>query len=430
MSSVWSSPTANQAIAPAALQHVGNGFVGGALGENGSYLGLGLIVVLGVITVRCWRLAVVRFAAAMTVVAIIFSFGSRLRIDGHVTSIYLPFDVLAHLPLFDSSIAVRYSLYVFLFAGLLLAVGLDRLHAQGMGRIDPGRLAAWACAAVAAIALAPLVPHWPYPIWDTSVPSFFQSSQSSAAKSIPTGSVVLTYPFPRGPEHNTAMLWQVEDGLRYRLPGGYVITAGPDGKATFGGVPSPTEALLENIYLGKPLSELSPAVLSLVRNALRTWDIETIVVDPRAPNAAVVAPLFCAVLGTRPQSVAHATVWYHVRALVHHDHFTPIAGGTCGALSELSTKVLRPVNGATVSGTVPLDARATDYVTVAKVEFYLTGSSVSHEPIGSGRSTLDGWIALWNTASVANGTYKLRSVAYDSLGRSSQSKSTTVRVSN
>ena len=44
--------------------------------------------------------------------------------------------------------------------------------------------------------------------------------------------------------------------------------------------------------------------------------------------------------------------------------------------------------------------------------------------------TLFGWVALWNTATVANGTYTLQSVAYDASGRSSQSKSITVTVSN
>ena len=67
---------------------------------------------------------------------------------------------------------------------------------------------------------------------------------------------------------------------------------------------------------------------------------------------------------------------------------------------------------------------------VKKVAFYLTGHSHHDTLIGTGGLTLDGWLALWNSTKVANGTYALHCVAYDASGRSTTSKSITVTVSN
>jgi hypothetical protein len=307
-------PTWDQAISPAPLQHVGNQFVGQSLGENGSYLGVTLVLVLVVLVVRFWRIGVVRFAAAMSAVALILSFGSRLNVDGHDTGVRLPFSILTHLPLVDSSVAVRYSLYVFLFAGLLLAVGLDRLHRSTASSRAVRRRSAVLCGLLAVVSLVPLVPHWPYAIWSTAVPTFFRSP---AVDQIPPGSVALTYPFPRGPEHNEAMLWQVQNDLRFRLPGGYVITAGAGGVATFDGGATFTEGLLEDAYTGAPLPSLTDRVAQQVRHDLETWDADTVVVASRGTNPGEAVDLFRAVLGASPKTEAHAKVWFHVIALLH-----------------------------------------------------------------------------------------------------------------
>ena len=76
-----------------------------------------------------------------------------------------------------------------------------------------------------------------------------------------------------------------------------------------------------------------------------------------------------------------------------------------------------PANGATLSGTAVLDATATGYFTVTKVEFYLTGGITTRhaDRYGPGQAPI-GWITRWNTTTVANGTYTLQSVAYDAGG--------------
>ena len=75
-----------------------------------------------------------------------------------------------------------------------------------------------------------------------------------------------------------------------------------------------------------------------------------------------------------------------------------------------STSVLIPSNNATVSGArVILDAGASAGVT--DVQFELTGGSLSDSVIATAVPTYYGWIAEWNSTTVANGSYTLQSVA-------------------
>ena len=114
----------------------------------------------------CWscspsgtaRVPVVRFAAALGVVAWVLSLGERLHVagDGDLR-VPLPFALLAHVPVLQNMAAVRFSLYVVLCAALVLAVGLDRLHAAGSLRRLPTSLVAARLPRPAAAGLALLL---------------------------------------------------------------------------------------------------------------------------------------------------------------------------------------------------------------------------------------------------------------------------------
>jgi hypothetical protein len=95
-----------------------------------------------------------------------------------------------------------------------------------------------------------------------------------------------------------------------------------------------------------------------------------------------------------------------------------------------TTSVLLPSVGASLSGSTYLDATAHDYGTLTKVEFHLTGGSLSHALIGTGTLTEFGWLAGWNTTTVPNGTYALQSEAYDAAGLTAYSTGVTVTVNN
>ena len=107
--------------------------------------------------------------------------------------------------------------------------------------------------------------------------------------------------------------------------------------------------------------------------------------------------------------------------------------------------VVRPQAGATVGGATVLVAEASapadmsnvhlDFG-VAKVEFSLTGGGGRSTGSDGGRvviaaaDTPYGWIARWESRSVANGTYELRAVAFGSNGLSTESAGVGVDVAN
>ena len=94
-----------------------------------------------------------------------------------------------------------------------------------------------------------------------------------------------------------------------------------------------------------------------------------------------------------------------------------------------STAVVIPSNNATVSGTSQiLDAGASSGVT--RVQYEITGGTLTDSVIATATPTFYGWLALWNTTSVANGTYSLKSVAAYSGGVTGTSSGVTVTVAN
>ena len=98
----------------------------------------------------------------------------------------------------------------------------------------------------------------------------------------------------------------------------------------------------------------------------------------------------------------------------------------------LTTRVVRPTGGATVSGSYLLAASTNlDDVPIVKVDFRLSGVGFNAQTVcrGVGGSPL-GWICWWNTSNVSNGRYALQSIAYDAAGQSVQSKSVSISVSN
>ena len=97
----------------------------------------------------------------------------------------------------------------------------------------------------------------------------------------------------------------------------------------------------------------------------------------------------------------------------------------------LHTQVLVPSNGATQKGSAAtLDASAGGTRDVTEVQFILTGGAVSDQVIGTAALTLYGWIAQWNTTTVANGAYTLQSVATETGGTTATSPGITINVSN
>jgi hypothetical protein len=97
----------------------------------------------------------------------------------------------------------------------------------------------------------------------------------------------------------------------------------------------------------------------------------------------------------------------------------------------LNTEVLVPSSGDTLSGqNAVLDATAAGTSPITSIEFVLTGGSLNDQVIGTGALTMWGYIAIWDTTKVANGTYTLQSLATEKGGTTALSPGITVTVQN
>lgn len=100
--------------------------------------------------------------------------------------------------------------------------------------------------------------------------------------------------------------------------------------------------------------------------------------------------------------------------------------------TEPVTSVRAPSNRATVRGTkVALAAGASSYgVAISRVQFLLSGGSLSKTVIGRAVPTLLGYYFIWNSTTVPNGTYSLQSVATNKIGKRTESPAITIKVDN
>ena len=102
---------------------------------------------------------------------------------------------------------------------------------------------------------------------------------------------------------------------------------------------------------------------------------------------------------------------------------TTSSGGGGSDTTAPTVAITTPANGATVSGTIPIAANASDNVGVAGVQFKLNGANLGAEDTASPYSI------GWDTTTVADGSYTVSAVARDAAGNVSQA-AVVVTVAN
>ena len=296
-------PNAFVWLAPAGLVRIADGFAN-STAENGSYLGITLLITLAVGAVVLWRRSdVARTAVIGGIAAFVLSLGGWLVVrhppGAIVSGLPLPERLFARLPLLANTIPVRYSLYVALFAGLLLALVLDRLHATVATRsASAGRspsasavLAGAVPLALALVCLVPLAPDLPLPGFaDPDTPAYFTSPLLGAT---PAGSVSILYPYPSSaaPEGE---LWQAVSGMHFKSPGGYfLVRDGPGHTIGFSpvvsyGADTLTATVLIQLHAGTPPPE-TPQLRTALLAQFRSWNVRSLVAsfesEPRPDGA-------------------------------------------------------------------------------------------------------------------------------------------------
>jgi len=89
-----------------------------------------------------------------------------------------------------------------------------------------------------------------------------------------------------------------------------------------------------------------------------------------------------------------------------------------------TTSITSPANGATVSGTVVVNATASDNVGVTQMQILIDGSVVASNTNSTSLSF------NFNTTTVSNGAHTIVSKAFDAAGNVGTSSTVTVTVSN
>lgn len=311
--------------------------------ENGSYLGIPLVLLTLLLLLGFHRNRWLLMSAVMAISAYALSMGTNLLVansptSSGPTSVPMPLGLLTHLPLVAQMIPDRLSLYATMFVTITVALGLSELirmsvssragqHRQREPRSN--RALQLSAAALIGVVLISLVPRWPYHVVPTAVPAFFTSR---VADQIPSGSVILTYPFPSDP-NDQAMLWDAVGAMRFREVGGYALLRGPGGRPTvwpWALQPPDVQDFLVREQQGDPIpAALSPnsgALEGDVRVFLSRYQVRAVVVSLTGRYAGTqdVIGLFTRALGRPPVLVDGVDLWSGAATTNPTAHVTPL----------------------------------------------------------------------------------------------------------
>jgi hypothetical protein len=346
VSSVWAA-LPHSAVRALQIGAVFGGYVGRPLPAP-TYLGPGVVLVI-VAGLCVWRKdRRLWFFGAFGLISFVLS------IAPHEGSIWVPWNVLANVPVVEDIIAGRFMVITILCAAVVVAIVVDRTyHAVGrMGdhsRLSAGSvtyLATVAGLAVALVAVGPIAEAessaLPLAVQPVVVPRFF----SPTTPNHPGGNaVVLAYPFP-GESAGPVMIWQAIDGMSFAIAGG----GGPEGIVSRAGPEMAGYVALQTDSFSFVWAEATAANDQAVRNALAGWGVTTIVIP--APNSVPLGEhgwgasvlgavgLITGALGRQPAIVDHALVWTDVQSPTPSVVVSGTAFKRCAAMGASSASSL------------------------------------------------------------------------------------------
>jgi hypothetical protein len=357
-------PTSLMRFAPTELLRIGSYLVHGNLQENGTYLGLPLVLITTVLGIAYRRRPVTAVASALAVLSYALSLGSRIFTARHPTGVPGPFTLLARIPVLQDIEPARFSLFTALFIAVVLGTGLDRLRfpapaasavaaptrraadvpiaeaparSTGVppGAAPPGTASALAgrfadraltgrrravlAMVVGLVALIPLVPRWPYPASPAITPPFFTTSD---IQRIPSGSIVVTFPYPAHAS-NEALAWQAEASDRFRMVGGSsFFVPGPGGRSVETYQPQLRPHGIDRAFMaafagpnprGGSRSPLQCTLLRGIRTDIRRYHISTVLIDPSlGHDPALAVRYLTAATRHQPERVGGMLGWFHL----------------------------------------------------------------------------------------------------------------------
>ncbi|MGH9106073.1 MAG: hypothetical protein ACRDZX_09585 [Acidimicrobiales bacterium] len=331
------APNKNMLLAPGVIAKRADLYAQGTLNESGAYLGIPLVLVVGVLAWRERRSRLVQFALVVFLTSLVLSLGPVLWVNNDDTGVPLPDRLLTHLPLVQSTEPALFFVGADLAVAVILAVGLsglvrnrqrDAVRGPGAG-LSP----ALAVAAVAAVALVPLTPNWPNRVVPVDVPSYFTTSEVDA---IPPDATVLTYPVA-GYGAVQPMQWQMAAHFRFKLVSGFGYVAN-NGGVPLGSPPmSPPELSEVERYAyggvpGKPrLPLFTRSTFRDIRRVLARFRVDDFIALP-VGHYRVVSRYVSAALGEPGHLKDGVLVWYGVHVAVQRSLRGRPQGGSKGGI--------------------------------------------------------------------------------------------------
>jgi hypothetical protein len=203
------------------------------------------------------------------------SLGPTLHALGHVSPIYLPDDVLAHLPLLHNLLPDRFTGPMFLGIGLLVAVGLDELKRLPV----PYKVIGWA---LAGLGLASIFPTTNFPSTTSPLYTAFDTGLACPTATPGAGHPPVALVLPAVNELN--LRWQPEAKFCFAMPSDTGMTG------TNAGDVGSLRLMLSLSQPGALLPPLSAATRAQAAGDIAALDIKEIVVGPEAPQVPTWSP--------------------------------------------------------------------------------------------------------------------------------------------
>ena len=262
--------------------------------ENGAYIGLPLLVlfIAGLVIGR--KQGWIQWTGWMTLIVAVLSLGPHLHVNGNVSPLWLPWALVAKLPLMGSALPARLMVIAWLGVALVVAAIVSMAL-----KATPGRRIAAGVVLIAG--LAAIFPSLPYPSVSAAVPAFFRPG--GGVETVEPGSVMLITPFS-SKQSTDAMLWQAAAHYRFRMPEGDAFTPGP----YLGPHPSFLEKTLDGMDANQQPVAVTPEVRAMTAADLQTFQVTTIVAGPSPGQQAIVA-FWTEFEGTAPIVDGGVDVW-------------------------------------------------------------------------------------------------------------------------
>jgi hypothetical protein len=327
------------------LFHRGGGYQGPLLSDQ--YFGIGIVVVL-LVGMVAWRHdRRLWLFGSITAVSVVLSLGQKV---GH----WLPWQVVAGLPLLQNIIPSRFLIVTYLGVAVMLGLIVDhvyaaenrrretlnvRMHSQSHKRLRTHRprwVGMLAGVTVAAVAVVPIAIYLgrntPMTTRSVVLPTWFRT----VAPHLDGRQVLLAFPVPFAYLQG-AMTWQAVDGMHYSMIGG----GGPGSVASRAGIERKGQAVIADASFSFAGQAIKSGDILAVRKALDDWGVTMVVIPDQADlppydqveSVPFAVALMTAAIGARPSHQADAWVWTQV------DHSGPSVVPTVGAFSQCAATV-------------------------------------------------------------------------------------------